>query len=337
MTLFPRLVKLLRLPHKRALLDLQRLLRGQARLHFLAVLAETRMAERLRAPRQRAELATELGVERLDLLDSFLALGVATRDLHARDDGFVVRSATARALSTPSGTPLACFLREIASYHASAFRSLPESLSGAPDADYLKDYGALVAGASRIVQSLLEVFVDELTRGLDGLHILDIGCGTASYLTSAAMRNNEHHGIVVDVDEAVVAIAEQNLREYDLSERFVARAVDIRTAEKLSTQPFDLVLAFQNVYYFSPDERLALFEKVRAQLAKGGRFGIATVCASQRWISQYYALLLGATAGCYPIPRRTTLEAELRSAGFEQVRSSRLMPADEFWGIVAYA
>jgi cyclopropane fatty-acyl-phospholipid synthase-like methyltransferase len=165
--------------------------------------------------------------------------------------------------------------------------------------------------------------------------ILDVGCGTGVYLIHAATAGDPQlTGLGVDLDAAVVGLTRQRLADAGLAERFEVRQADIRTLQ-LPAASFDLVLLFQNIYYFAEDERPGLLRRLHGLLAPSGALVLASLFAGRSLAAVHYDLLFRATAGCAPLPRRQELDRQLHDAGFTTTRWVQLMPLGSFHAVLA--
>src|SRR6266702_915875 len=207
--------------------------------------------------------------------------------------------------------------------------------AGAPPGDYPGATGAVIARSSRLVEPILAPWLRSLVAERQPRRVLDVGCGTGSYLVHAATAGGPKlTGLGVDLDAAVVDLARRRLADAGLAERFGVRPGDVRTVQ-LPAASFDLVLLFQNIYYFAEDQRPDLLRRLRGLLAPGGALLLASLFAG-RWLAAAHDdLLFRATAGCGPLPRRQQLDHQLHNAGFTTTRWVQLIPLESFHAVVA--
>jgi SAM-dependent methyltransferase len=225
-------------------------------------------------------------------------------------------------------------VQEALHYDAAVYARLGAHLRGAPPGDYLRTTGALIAGASRLVEPVLAPLLRSLVAERHLRRVLDVGCGTGVYLVHAAATGGPRlTGLGVDLDAAVVDLARQRLADAGLAERFPVHRADIRTAALPAS--FDLVLLFQNIYYFAEDERPDLLRRLRGLLAPGGALVVASLFAGRSLAAAHYDVLFRATAGCAPLPRRQQLDRQLHDAGFTSARWVRLIPRESFYAVLA--
>ena len=80
-----------------------------------------------------------------------------------------------------------------------------------------------------------------------------------------------HHGIGIDIDASVVEAANELLRDNGCDDRFAVRRADMREASAFAEGPFDVITAYQNVYYFDSGERTTIWRRCREALTPNGR------------------------------------------------------------------
>ena len=328
--------RVLRMPHKLAMLQLALGMRKQSWLNTAHALSECGVLRELDSPRSEDDLARALGIVHRDAFRSLLAEGVRHKLLRRGSDGRLSRRGRfARCLTDERGRPVDAMMTEIVTYHQEVARNLPALLRGEAPQDYLARYGALVAVSSRIAEPMILDFMQGVL-GTGSHRILEIGCGAGAYLVDYAKWNPETRGVGLDLSADVASLAEATLARAGLADRFRVAQGDARRADALPEGPFDVITAHQNLYYFDEGERRDLWTRCRSLLAPEGRVAIVTT-AQGGPMSDYFDLILRSTSGCTSLPTMDQACAELEAAGFTDVRRERLMPGDEFWGIVATA
>jgi SAM-dependent methyltransferase len=297
------------------------------RLHFLAVATDLGLLEELRhRPATANQLSTRLAIGNPALLDAFLHLGAALGELRCR---------RSNALAVPQAETMRAMVQEALRYDAAVYAGLAAHLRGAPPGDYLQASGAVIARSSRLVEPILAPLLRSLVAERHPQRLLDVGCGTGVYLIHAAAAGGPQlTGLGIDLDAGVVDLARQRLANAGMAERFPVRHADVRTAE-LPAASFDLVLLFQNIYYFAEDERPDLLRRLRGLLAPGGALVLASLFAGSSLAAAHYDVLFRATAGCAPLPRRQALDRQLHDGGFTTTRWVQLIPLESFHAVVA--
>jgi SAM-dependent methyltransferase len=306
------------------------------RIHFLAVATDLGLLEELRrGPATAGELGARLAIGNPALWDAFLRLGAALGELRCRAGRWSLRGRRGKALAAPEADTMRAMVQEAVGYDAAVYAGLAAHLRGAPAGDYLGATGAVIARASRLVEPALAPWLRSLVAQRQPRRVLDVGCGTGIYLVHAATAGGPTlTGLGIDLDAGAVDLARQRLADARLAERFGVRHADVRTAG-LPAASFDLVLLFQNIYYFADDERPDLLRRLRGLLAPGGALLLASLFAGRSLAAAHYDLLFRATAGCAPLPRRQQLDRQLRDAGFTTTRWVQLIPLESFHAVVA--
>jgi 4-hydroxy-2,2'-bipyrrole-5-carbaldehyde O-methyltransferase len=306
------------------------------RMHFLAVATDLGLLEELRRrPATTDQLGARLAIGEQALLEAFLRLGEALGELRCRAGRWSLSGRRSKALAAPQTDATRAMVQEALHYDAAVYAGLDQHLHGVPPGDYLQGTGAVIARASRLVEPTLAPWLRALIAERRPRRVLDVGCGTGSYLIhAAAAAGSELTGLGVDRDAAAVELARRRLAEAGLAERFPVRHADIRTLG-LPAASFDLVLLFQNIYYFAEDERPALLRRLRELLVPGGALLLASLFAGRSVAAAHYDLLFLATAGCGPLPRRQQLDRQLHHAGFTTTRWVQLIPLESFYAVMA--
>jgi SAM-dependent methyltransferase len=306
------------------------------RLHFLAVATEIGLLQELgRGPATTDQLSVRLAIGDRALFGAFLRLGAVLGELRCRAGRWSLRGWRSKALAVPEADTMRAMVQEAIRYDAAVYAGLDQHLRGASPGDYLRATGAVIARASRLVEPVLAPQLRSLVAERHPRRILDVGCGTGVYLIHAAAAGGPQlAGLGVDLDATVVGLARQRLAHADLTERFDVRHADIRTLQ-LPAASFDLVLLFQNIYYFAEDQRPDLLRRLYGLLTPNGALMLASLLAGRSLAVAHYDLLFRATEGCGPLPHRQELDRQLRDAGFTTTRWLQLIPFEAFHAVVA--
>jgi 4-hydroxy-2,2'-bipyrrole-5-carbaldehyde O-methyltransferase len=327
---------LLHTPHLRAVLQLQRDLRANLRVSFLHAALDLGLLAALQTPSAFDEIHTRLGVQRRDLLQSLLDLGVALKELVRESDRYRLRGARARALASADGDFLAAWLRESVEYHGSAYRHLAGRIHGAELGDYLSVYGDVIARSSRLLEPLMAGFARRAARSGAPARLLEIGCGSGVYLRYAAEANPGLTGLAIDLQEVVAAQARANLAAWGLAGRFVVELRDVLAPPPEWAGAFDLVTLYNNIYYFPVEDRVDLLRTLRSFLRPGGRLALVSAFQSSNPEGINFDLILRSTRGCAPLPKLDELQRQLEQAGFISAKVDRLAAGDWFYGLLAH-
>lgn len=320
-------------------LQLMRDAASTVRQDFLFAALRCGLLEALRAPRTREELAETLRVQRPDLLAALLDLGVSVGELRLRDSRYRLAGVRSRALIAADGDGLAGLVEALHTYYNSIYRELPGRLAGEPNGHYLEHIGELVARVSRISEPFVEDLVRRTVAGKGPRTVLELGCGSAAHLKTAALANPQLSGVGVEIDPQVVRQAQANLEQWGLSARFRVLQGDLRHLPPLPAGPFDVVTLYNVVYYFAPEQRTGLLASLKPLLAPRGTLALVTSAQSQGRdaIAANLDVATRSMVGCWPLPAIDELLGQLREAGFSSTSTSRLMPGAAYFGITAQA
>lgn len=202
-------------------------LRSFLRLHFLYSAIESGLLEALRTPASKQELIQELRVLRPELLDRLLALGVSLQELSLEGGRYKVQGRRAQALISNDGGPFAAWIQEHVTYVSPVYRDLAARLRGDPLGNYLNGSGNMVARSSRLREPFVKNFLRTSVDTKEPMTVLDVGCGSGTYLQHIAQINPEISGFGIDIQDDVVKEAKMNLLIWGIDERFKVILADI--------------------------------------------------------------------------------------------------------------
>lgn len=306
------------------------------RIQFLSAATRSGMLAALQTPGTQDELAQKLSVKRPELLDALLELGVAVKELSKSNGAYRISGRRSRALlDGESGDALAAIVEEVTGYHASVYQLLPERLRGAPDGDYLSETGELIARSSRSFEPFVANFVRSIASASRPIRMLEVGCGSGVYLRHAAEANPQLTGVGIDLQESVVQHAQANLERWGMGGRFQVLVADARQPPAELDGPFDLITLYNNIYYFTHEERPPLLRRLRSWLAPSGSFALVTLMRSATPAAADLDLALRCTEGCTGLPSLDEVRELLQECGFVVARTVKLIPGEAFFGLVA--
>lgn len=329
------LLSIFSVPNLRAQLRINGDIRAATRLNFLYAGLECKLFCALRMPATFEELTETLRVTRPHLLQALLEVGVALKELGVGNGAYRLRGARSLALSDAKSDQLAAFIQESVAYHGSVYENLTARMRGEPLGNYLQQTGDMIARSSRILEPFVARFVRSITRQQGPLELLEIGCGSGVYLRHAAEANHQITGTAIDMRPDVIEQATRNLSRWEIADRFRVVLEDIRSPSKEVDGPFGLITLYNNIYYFETEERVALFESIRARLTPDGKLAVVSLMQANNITSSNFDLVLRSTAGAAPLPRIDELTGQLNQAGFGSIRAKRLMPGEALYGVVA--
>lgn len=294
------------------------------RVNFLAAASSLGLLRELHAgSRSLDDLEARLGVTRRYLFETLVHLGCSLGELSRERDQISLRGRRAVALANPDNDPTAGYIEEFLLYDTAVYQDLPRQLRGGEPRDFLAEHGVLVARASRLVEPFLSALTVEAARRASG-RVLDIGCGSGAYLLDALTANASLEGVGIDLDDDVVAHARAMLDGAGVGDRARLVTGNVLDPEAVSG-PFDLVLLYQNIYYFEPDERAEVFRRIK-ELAPSGELVVVALVQSDNANAVHFDLELQSTKGCSRLPAEGELVAAVRQAGYENVEARSLAP-----------
>jgi protein-L-isoaspartate O-methyltransferase len=310
--------------------------KGFLRIHFHYAAIEAGLVEALREPATKQSIVQKLSAVRPELLDALLELGIALGELAYSDGKYRCQGPFFRCLATEDADALAAFTEALVTYYNSVYRDLPDRLLGEPLGNYLPEIGRLVARASRLAEPFVKTFIESVVPLRRPVRILDVGCGEAGYLRHCAQFNPLATGVGLEMDKRVAALAQENLVQAKIDDRFRAVAGDLQQTPAEVGQGFDLVFLFNAVYYFSPQQRTSLFTRLREFLLPGGQLLLVSQFAGGH---DLFAANLGAATcsmtGCWSLPKLEETESQLVAAGLEPIRVVHLLPRSSYLGVIA--
>ena len=309
------------------------------RLHFLYAAFESGLINALQTGATRDALIHRLVVQRPELLDALLDMGLALKELSRTNGEFRLRGKRSKALARPEGDFLAAMVQAEMTYYNTAYLHLTDRMGGAALGDDLDEIGETVARFSKFGEPILKSFIQSLVPASGSFRILDVGCGSGFVLKTAWQANPGVSGYGIDADERVVGQARDNLETWGLTKQFSILSGDVRSQGLVQTGGFDLITAFNVLYYIPFEERPAFFELLRSLLGRGGRLGIVNTFQS-KGIDAAAANLNIVNCSLKQLttlPNLEDTETQLAGCGFTGIKATRFMPRSEFLGISAYA
>lgn len=262
-------------------------------------------------------------------LRAWLEIGVRLGELDRREGCYLLKSRTAKALARVDNDAVAATLEELLRFHVPALRDAPRMLRDGTRFALSDQDGLVIARSSLVVRGLVEEAINEALPRTAPVRLLEVGCGSGSYVRYAAGLNPRLTAVAVDLQAEVADRAAENMAQWGLSDRVETRCGDLRT---LDLQPqFDVVTLHNNIYYFPQDERAEVLARARALLAPGGRLLLTSSCRDSGTLGLDVLNLWFEYAGFGgPLPLADELLGQLREAGFTDVRASRMLPGQAF-------
>ena len=198
------------------------------RMHYLYAALETGLLQALQTNATRETLMDKLSVQRSELLDALLDMGLALKELSLKNAVFGLKGKRSKVLASKEGDAMAAIIQANVTYYSDAYRHLADRMCGAPLGDDLDEIGEIVARFSKIGEPILRSFIQSLVPTSGLFRMLDVGCGSGFVLKTAWEANKKTTGIGIDTDREVAAQASGNLEKWGLQDCFNILVGDIR-------------------------------------------------------------------------------------------------------------
>jgi protein-L-isoaspartate O-methyltransferase len=323
----------LRLP-----LRLMRLLQPVYRASFLAAAAKQGILRRLAAgPVPLPQLAGELASdpEAMQALEAWLQIGVKSGELQLDGQGYSLRGKLARGLAQEKNDAWAAFLEEGLSLHHHLLMELPERLRQKRPFTLADQDGELIARSSRLMEPLIYKVIDGVVPPTGPVRLLEVGCGSGTYIRYAAERNPELQALGIELQPQVAEMARRNLESWGLTPRATVATGDLRD---FAPEPvYDVATLLNNIYYFPTAARVTVLGHLKGFLKPGGRLLLITGCQPGSMVMGLLNLWSTATVGCGPLPLPAEMQAQFREAGFASVTAKKLYPSESLFSFVGTA
>jgi SAM-dependent methyltransferase len=294
------------------------------RLEFLGVMARTGLAEALRQPRTLDDLLGETALSDRALLEALLGLGISLREVRFRHGRYRARGRRLRAI-TGSSPDLRGTVEELVVYGNRAYAAMDSHLRGAPAVAYDADCGAAIAARSRIAEPILGPAVRAVTRRETPQRVLDIGCGSGTYLRHMLEAAPTATGLGIDRDAGAIGVASDLLDPLRALQRCELRQGSIEElAEEIAA--FDLVTLLNNIYYWPPEHRSEILGTVRKVVAADGVLMLATATDKGPAFNRHLDLMVRVTANSYRLPAREEISDDLAHAGYVDIEMIEPVP-----------
>jgi SAM-dependent methyltransferase len=316
-------------------LRLTRLMQPVYRAAFLASAAKQGILRRLAAgPVPLPQLAEDLASDpiAMETLEAWLQVGVQSGELQFDGQGYSLRGKLARQLAQEKNDAWAAFLEEGLSLHYHLLMELPERLRENRPFTLADQDGELIARSSRLLEPLVSKALDDVVPPTGPVRLLELGCGSGTYIHYAAQRNPELQALGIELQPQVAEMARRNLEAWGLTPRAAVETGDLRD---FPPEPiYDVATLHNNIYYFPSGERVAVLAHLRGFLKPGGRLLLTTGCRKGSIFVALLNLWGAATAGCGPLPLPAEMQAQFRQAGFQAITAKKLYPFENFFAFV---
>ena len=307
------------------------------RFHFIHAAMDSGLLQALETPKSYSDLAQLLNVSNEELLLALLDVGLSIGELSLKNNTYAIKGKVSNFVIREKGDSLGALIQANVTYYNSAYRNIADRMQGGELGDDLGQIGDLVARVSKIQEPFIKHFIADAVSGLHTAKMLEIGCGSGTFMKAAYEANNEVSGIGMDCDEDVVKQAESNIARWGLSDRFKVVLGDIKEYDIQGDGPYDYISLYNILYYFTPDEQVVLLEKLRANLSNAGRLAIVNTTQSngKDAMAANLNLVNCSLKGVYAVPHLQHIQKILSETGFKQVKTTQLLPNSTVYCILA--
>ncbi|MBS2966888.1 class I SAM-dependent methyltransferase, partial [Actinocrinis puniceicyclus] len=297
---------------------------GHGMLHWMAV-----------RPCDLETLALKLGVsgkQDKQRLRAWLEVGVRLGEFDKHEGCYRLKSRSAKLLARMKHDALAAALEEVMQNHVPVLLNAPRMLRTGERFTMADQDGSVIARSTRVVEPLVEAAIDATLEREYPVRLLEIGCGSGVYVRYAASVNPRLTALAIDLQDEVARQAAKNIAEWGLGDRVEVRCGDLRT---LDLEPqFDLVTMHNNIYYFTPDERVEILRRARRLLAPGGKLLLTTSCKGGHIGLDLLNLWFEYADFGGPLPAAEELVDQFTQAGFLDAQARRIVPGEQFRAFV---
>ena len=309
------------------LMRLDRTLRELYRASFVSTAgAEGVLALLREGPKPLKEMHDALELAGCEAeLGTWLDLGVGLGELAVDERGYRLRGTLSKQFALPHNDHNLAYLQARVEVLARPIREGPALLRERQRLPLSDEYGEMFARSSRMVEPLLMDVVDQVVPPSGACRMLEVGCGSGSYIRRACERNADLDVVGIDLTEEIVSFSRANLEEWGLADRVTVEVCDVR--RYTVGEPFDLLTFYNLIYYFPEDERLDLLRHLHSLLKPGGRLALASLTPHRSPGIQTMDLWASMTEGCGPLPRPERLREQLQEAGFTEKEDREVIPS----------
>lgn len=235
-----------------------------------------------------------------EALEAWLHLGIRLGYLELGARGYALKG-LAKRLALPQNDAILALLQEAAGLHYKLIAEAPDKLRRG-DLFSLEDQdGEIIARSSRILEAFQTEAIDRTFPSSGPASLLEIGCGSGFYIKHAA-ENPSLTALGLEMQPNVADAARRNIAKWGLTERVRIETGDIR--ERVPDERYDIVILYNNIYYFPVEDRVSLLRHVKGFMNSGGFLLLTTCCQGGSLGVEVLNLWGAATATGGRLPKR---------------------------------
>jgi SAM-dependent methyltransferase len=258
-------------------------------------------------------------------LRAWLDLGVSLGELKKSTNGYSIKGKLSKELVKPENDTWRAFLQVRAEVFYDFVIKTPSMLKQNIQFEYSEAHGELLAKSSRTLEPVLLDIVDKLIPKDKPYRLLEVGCGSGSYIKRACELNPLLTAVGLEIQQSVADFVRKNIKTWNFEDRVAIENADIREYE--SKSDFDLITFYNLIYYFPVDERIDLLKDLGKHLKPGGELIITSMCKGKESSLSLMNLWTSMTNGYGPLPSPKQIHDQLKAAGYQKIQSEMLIPS----------
>jgi len=228
------------------------------------------------------------------LLDHWLEQA-SCQDLLTKNNDRFRLTKLGKAIHKYSNSGLKALYKELVEHWSIGFAELPQLMTNEKEKLAMGPAmeEELISKASLASEPFVWPFLRAKCQREKWQRVLDIGCGEGLYLNKLACEFPQLHGVGLEINPSVAWRAQESAKEFGGRIQILCEDI-LSLGELQNSMPggeenppeedrqfkelgmFDLCLLNNSIYYFTPEQRIQLLEKIQRLLAPGGQVGILT-------------------------------------------------------------
>lgn len=294
------------------------------------------LGELAEGPRSLEDIAARMGVPEAasSELAAWLEVGVASKELGRDGRTYRLEGTLARGLADARNDDMLAMLEELTGLHQKLIVESPAKLAQNARFTLADQPGDVVARSSRLLEPFIEAAIAEVVPREGALRVLEVGCGSGTYVRKMTERNRALHVLGLELQPEVAEQARANLARWGVGDRATVVTGDVRDREPDGS--FDLVTLHNNIYYFPVASRVDVLRHLGKFSRPRGRLLVTTATRGGSPSLAVLNLWGVMTEGCGQLPTPEEMCDDLVRAGFTDVHAENLAaPLERFHAFYA--
>ncbi|WP_171051707.1 class I SAM-dependent methyltransferase [Alteribacter natronophilus] len=219
-------------------------------------------------------------------------------------------------VSARSEDSVGILLKEMMELHIPTLLQYPDLMKNNEQISYLEDkFAGVVAETSALLEKAsvppMLKWVEKHKPG----HIVDFGCGHGGYLKKIRDADDKVNLTGVEISGEVSEEAAERLKNHDID----IRNEDIREFMSSGAQA-DMVMLHNLLYYYPPEDRVALFKETASILSEKGTITVISPLTDSghgQTFAAAFNTFMTAHKNLYPLPTEKEIEEAAKIAGMK--------------------